>query len=131
MANPTLGVIPYAPKLVHAYLKSVLPGDVRVSTEVPAKRPAKLVTITSAPTGGGTNLALSPRRLIIQVYAATEMEAGELAETVCAHLRSARYVKGNGLRNVTVVGTPARFDDPDTDAPRFQLTADVTLRAVI
>jgi hypothetical protein len=121
--------IPYAPKVVRAYLKSVLDTDVRVTTEVPADRPAKLVTITTAPTGGGTNLVLQSRRLIIQVHAADEAVAGDLAETVCAHLRAAKYVQGNGLRNVTVVGTPARFDDPDDSTPRFQMTADVLLRA--
>lgn len=131
MAVPATGVMPYAPKVVRTYLASVLDSDVRVATEVPAKRPAKLVTITTAPTSGGNNLALSPRRLIIQVHHADEATAGELAETVFSHLKSAKFVQGNGLRNVTVVGTPARFDDPDDGTPRFQMTVDVLLRAVL
>lgn len=130
MSAPAAGVIPYAPKAVRDHLASVLGPDVRVATKVPAERPAKLVTITTAPTGGGTNLVLSPRRLIIQVYNADEQVAGELAETVFAHLKTAHFIKGNGLRNVTVVGTPARFDDPDDSTPRFQMTVDVLLRAV-
>lgn len=130
MSAPTSPVFPYAPKVVRSYLATALGSSVRVSTEVPAERPAKLVTITTAPTGGGNNLVLSPRRLIIQVYNANETVAGELAETVLSHLKSAPYVQGNGLRNVTVVGTPARFDDPDDSTPRFQMTVDVLLRAV-
>lgn len=127
---PALGVTPYAPKLVRDYLISVLGTDVRVATKTPAVRPAKLVMITTAQTNGGANLALSSRRLIIQVSNADEVVAGELAETVLAHLKSARYVQGNGLRNVSEVGTPARFDDPDDSTPRFQMTVDVLLRAV-
>ena len=122
---------PYAPKVVRDYLIAVLGADVRVSTDVPANRPANLVTITTAPTGGGNNLALSPRRLIIQVYNADEATAGELAELVFGYLRAAKNVPGNGIRDVSVVGTPARFDDPDDSTPRFQMTVDVLLRATL
>jgi hypothetical protein len=131
VSAPAVPVIPYAPRIVRDYLAAALGAGVRVATKVPATRPAKLVTITTAPTGSGNNLALSPRRLIIQCYNADEAVAGELAETVLAHLRSAAYEQGNGLRNVTVVGTPARFDDPDDDTPRFQMTVDVLLRASV
>lgn len=129
----TAAAIPYAPRVVREFLVDRLGAGVRVAFKVPASwgtptGPSKLVTITTAPTGDGKNLVLSPRRLIIQVYNADEIVAGELAETVCAELKSARYVQGNGLRNVTVVGTPARFDDPDTSTPRFQMTVDVLLR---
>jgi len=121
--------IPYAPKVVREYLASVLPADVRVATKVPANRPAKLVTITTVPTGDSNNLVLSPRRLIIQVWHADEETAGELAETVCAHMRNARFIPGNGIRNVTIVGTPGRFDAPNDPTPRFQMTVDVLLRS--
>jgi hypothetical protein len=128
---PSVGLFPYAPKVVRDYLSAQLGAGVRVATKVPAERPAKLVTITSAPTSAANNLALSPRRLIVQVHHADEATAGELAELVFGHLRAAQYVKGNGLRNVSVVGTPARFDDPDDDTPRFQMTVDVLLRASV
>lgn len=122
---------PYAPLVVIDYLRSRLGADVRVATNVPAARPAKLVTITTAPTGGGNNLVLSPRRCVIQVYCADEATAGELAEEVLGHLRAAKNVPGNGIRDVSVVGTPARFDDPDDSTPRFQMTVDVLLRATL
>lgn len=131
MSAPATGVIPYAPKVVRNYLATALGTGVRVATEVPANRPAKLVTITTTPTNGGSSLALSPRRLIIQCYHADEATAGELAEQVSGHLEAAKFVPGNGLRNVSVVGTPARFDDPDDSTPRFQMTVDVLLRAVL
>lgn len=130
MAAPATGVYPYAPKVVREYLKPLLGDDVTIATKVPATRPAKLVIISTVPTGGGTNVALSARRLIIHCYNADEAIAGQLTETVAAHLLSARYQQGNGLRNVTVVGTPARFDDPDDKTwIRFQMTVDVLLRA--
>ncbi len=120
----------YAPKVVRNYLVSVLPGDVRVATKVPANRPAKLVTITTAPTGDSDSLILSPRRLIIQCWGTDEDAVGELAETVFGHMRKAPYVTGNGIRKVTIVGTPARFDAPNDPAVRFQMTVDVLLRAL-
>jgi hypothetical protein len=102
-----------------------------MATEVPASRPAKLVTITTASTSGGTNLVLSRRWVIIQVYNASEAVAASLAETVYAHMQAAKFVPGNGLRDVVPVGTPARFDDPDDNTPRFQMTLEVLLRAVV
>lgn len=130
MTAPTTGTFRYAPKVVRDYLSAALGAGIRVATEVPASRPERLVTIQMVPTGDNGNLALSPRRLIIQVYSSTETSAGELAERVFSHLRAARTVPGNGLRDVSVVGTPARFDDPDLNTPRFQMTVDVLLRAV-
>ena len=120
----------YAPRVVRNYLISVLPSDVRVATKVPATRPAKLVTITTAPTGDNGNMVLSSRRLIIQVWMTDEDAAGDLAEMVFDRMRQARYIKGNGIRDVTVVGTPARFDAPDDPTARFQMTVDVLLRAL-
>ncbi|CKH13851.1 hypothetical protein PXH78_26955 [Mycolicibacterium smegmatis] len=125
------GVFPYAPKVVRTYLVDRLGADVRVATKVPANRPAKLVTITMVPAGDSGNLALSPRRLIIHCYSASEDEAGELAEMVFSHLRAARYVTGSGLRDVSILGTPALFPDPDDSTPRFQMTVDVLLRAAV
>jgi hypothetical protein len=130
MAAPSVGTIPYVAKVVRDYLISVLDSDVRVATYVPATRPAKLVTITTTPTGDVGNIALSPRRCIIHTHHADELTAGNLSEAVFGHLKAAKYLPGNGIRNVSVVGTPARFDDPDDATPRFQMTADVLLRAV-
>jgi hypothetical protein len=129
MTAPATGVYKYAPKVVRDYLTSVLDPAIRVATDVPANRPTLLVTISTASTSGGDNIALSPRRLIIHCYHPAEMAAGALAETVYAHMQAAKHQPGNGIRNVVPVGTPARFDDPDDSTPRFQMTLDVLLRA--
>lgn len=137
---PTTGVWAYAPKDVRDYLAGYTDGEdvyhpgvldptIKVATKVPANRPALLVTITTAPTNGGNNIALSPRRVIIHCYHPNEQAAGELAELIFAHMQAAKYTPGNGIRNVTVVGTPAKFNDPDDSTPRFQMTLDVLFRA--
>lgn len=128
---PAVGVWAYAPKVVRNYLVSVLDPAIRVATEVPANRPSLLVTITTAPTGGGDNIALSPRRVVIRCYHPNEAAAGELAELVFAHMKSAYCMPGNGIRDVVVVGTPALFPDPDDSTPRFQMTLDILLRATV
>jgi hypothetical protein len=122
-------VWPYAARVVRHYLISLLDSDIRVATEVPATRPAKLVTVTTASTSGGTNRALSRRWVIIQCYNAAETAAADLAEVVFSHMMAARDTPGNGIRDVVPVGTPARFDDPDDSTPRFQMTLEILLRA--
>ncbi|MCG7607088.1 hypothetical protein [Mycobacterium sp. CnD-18-1] len=121
-------MIPYAPKVVRNYLLTVLDDDVRVAWKVPANRPAKLVTIKMIPMGDSDNIVLSPRRLIISVWGSDEDVTGELAETVCAEMRKAKYIPGNGIRDVKIPGTPGRYDDPDDPSVRFQMTVDVLLR---
>lgn len=146
-APPGLGLYRYAPLVVRDYLVSVLGAGVRVCTDAPAQRPPLLVLITSASTADGTNIALSWRRLTLYCSATgaagtdpAEVQAGRLSETVFGHLKSVERLgrlRGvppaqqptRGIRALTVVGTPARNDDPDEDIPRFQLTVDVLLRA--
>lgn len=130
MPAPTR-VWPYAAKVVRNYLITKLDNDIRVATEVPANRPAKLVVITTASTSGGDNPILSKRWVIIQVYHAEEATAADLAETVFGHMLDAKYASGTGMRDVVVVGTPQRFDDPDDSTPRFQMTFEPLLRAVV
>jgi hypothetical protein len=135
-AAPPLGTVPYAPRVARDYLLPLLGDGVRVATEAPADRPPLLVLITSASTADGGNIVLSWRRLTIYCSATgaaggppAELQAGGLAEQVFGHMKAAERIPGNGLRAVTVVGTPARQDDPDDNIPRFQLTVDVLLRA--
>jgi hypothetical protein len=109
----------------------VLDPAIRVATDVPANRPGLLVTITTAPTNGPNNIALSPRRVVIRCYHPNEQAAGELAELVYAHMHSAQHTPGNGIRDVTDAGTPALFPDPDDSTPRFQMTLDILLRATV
>lgn len=120
---------PYIASVLQPYLKAQL-GGVRVATEVPATRPARLVTLTVVPAGSSEKPEfLSWRRVIVHCWDDTsESDAGRLAETVRSVLLNSRYEQ-IGIRKVVIVGEPGRFDDPDDGRPRFQLTADFMLRA--
>lgn len=134
MATPTVpdtGYFEYLPLVLKRYLDTRLPSDVVVATQVPSTVPARLVVLQSVSTSGGMNLALSERRCIIQCRDRTEILTGRLAEKVRGYLVDAIHLPGNGIRDVTVIGEPAMFPDPDdpSNAPRAQLTVDILLRA--
>lgn len=125
-------MFPYAPKVYRDYLRGHerMPGDVRVSGDVPTAIPARLVTIRSAPAGPTAKPRfLAWRRLILQCWAADEVTAGELAELVRDLVVQSVYAR-IGVHRVNVIGEPGRFDDPDhSGSSRFQMTADVLVRA--
>lgn len=119
---------PYIGTTLQAYLKASL-GGIRVALEVPASRPERLVTLTVVPAGSSDKPDyLSWRRVIVHCWDVDEPSAAGLAESVRALLLAARYEK-IGIRKVVIVGEPGKFNDPDDDAPRFQLTADFMLRS--
>ena len=129
---PDTGYYEYLPLVLKQYLDSRLPSDVVVATQVPKEIPPRLVTLLSVPSGGtGPSLALSQRRCIIQCRDRSEILTGRLAEKVRGYLVDAIRLPGNGIRDVTVIGEPATFLDPDdpSNAPRAQLTVDILLRA--
>lgn len=127
----TFPAFPYAPKVVIDYLKECVDPTWRIGTEVPADKPASLITITTVPTSSPVdNPVLSTRRLIIHCWNSDELYCGRMAERIRALLVSAPRSGAKWIRGVTVVGEPADFRDPDNLAlPRFQLTVDVLLRA--
>ncbi len=124
-------MFPYAPLVVRDYLAAKT--GIRVSGDVPTSRPARLITITSAPVGpeleGVKQRVLSKRRLIIQCWDTSEESAGELAEQVRDLLLQSPY-EHIGIRRVEINGEPAKRNEPETGSPRFQLTVDVLLRSV-
>ncbi len=128
---PDTGYFEYLPLVLRRYLVSRLPSDVVVATQVPATLPPRLVVLLSVPTNGDMNLALSSRRCIIECRDRTEILTGRLAEKVRGFLVDAMYVRGNGIRDVNVIGEPAIFTNPDdpSNTPRATLTVDVLLRA--
>src|SRR5437763_1371809 len=69
----------------------VAPLPVVIDTEVPADRPARLVTLFTAPTGGAQRLVLSTRRIICQVDNGSEFASGKLAEKVRALIVDSKY----------------------------------------
>lgn len=123
-------MFPYAPKVVRDYLAAQT--GIRVSGDVPTNRPNPLITVSSVPIGpeleGVKQRILSKRRLIIQCWNTSEVTAGELAEQVRDLLFQAPY-QHIGIRRVNIVGEPAKWNEPVTGSPRFQLTVDVLLRA--
>lgn len=121
---------PYVAQVVKDYLVDHLDPSVHVATKVPASKPDSLVTITTVPVRGPQNLVLSLRRLTLYCWNSDEQVAGDLAETVRQLMVDARANGAAWIRNVEIIGEPARVDDPDTGKPRFQLTVDVLLRAL-
>lgn len=123
-------MFPYAPKVIRDYLATKT--GIRVSGDVPANRPAQLITVTSVQIGaeleGVKQRILSKRRLIIQCWDTSEVAAGELAEQVRDLLLQAPY-EHIGVRRVEIVGEPAKRNEPETGSPRFQLTIDALIRA--
>lgn len=128
---PDTGYFEYLPLVLRNYLITRLPADVVVATQVPATLPPRLVVLLSAPTNGDMNLALSSRRCIIECRDRTETLTGRLAEKVRGFLVDAMYVRGNGIRDVNIIGEPAIFTNPDdpSNTVRATLTVDVVLRA--
>ncbi|PJE24733.1 MAG: hypothetical protein CK431_04335 [Mycobacterium sp.] len=119
----------YAPKIYRDYLRPLLDDDIRITGDVPATRPPRLVTVRlgTAP-GSRKPRLLAWRRLVFQMWDVDEMATGALAEQVRDLVVNSVYAR-IGARQVRVFGEPARLDDPDDRAPRFQMTADVLFRA--
>ena len=131
--QPMFGFFPYAAIVAREYLKTRIPSNYVVSTLVPNPRPAKLIAIRTANTSDPMvrNPALSKRRLIIWCYDTDEVSACTAAEMVRGYLYEAMFQRGSGIRDMTVIGEPMYYPDPDDPAktPRAQLTVDVLLRA--
>jgi hypothetical protein len=99
-----------------------------VDSEVPNPRPPRLVTLFMAPAAGAQSTVLSTRRIIAQIYEASEFVTGELAEKVRGLIVDSKY-RGLGIKHVKVIGEPAKFPTPG-EPWRWQFTSDVTIRAL-
>ena len=126
-------MLPYAPKVFRDYLDPLLDG-VRVSGDVPATVPAKLVTIRTVPAGATSKpRVFGWRRLVFRCrdtsdHINSESLSGQLAEQVRHHVVESPFA-GIGVRKIVMVGEPGRFDDPDDPKPWFQMTVDALFRA--
>lgn len=118
---------PLVSLVVKDYLDSKLSG-VTIRSEGPGER-MPLPFVRLRPAGGNdTNLAISERMLTIEVWAASDLQAGELAEKVHALLRAAPREGHRVIRKVTTVGAPAQSPDPDSRAPRYRMSLHLKLR---
>ncbi|AYD83872.1 tail terminator [Gordonia phage Getalong] len=125
-----LVVFPDVEAALVAYLKSRLMG-VKVSTQVPNPRVAKMVRVEAAG-GSGRGLAMSKRLLIVQCWDTKSPDAAALCERVAALVFAAQYDPAvPEIRGVTSVGEPASFPDPDTSLPRYQFSASLDVRGHI
>lgn len=109
-------------------LDGVSPVPCVVESEVPNPRPPRLLTVFTAPTAGPERLVLSTRRIICQLYEGSEFVTGQLAETARGLIVDSKY-RGIGIKHVRVIGEPAKYPTP-AEPYRWQLTADVTIRAL-
>ena len=127
--QPDTGYFEYGSLTVVSFLKSKLPPNVVVATQVPSPKPGRFVVVRSVPSGGVSNLVLSRRRFTISCYDSSEIRASRLAEMVRGYLFDGMYCRGSGFRDVTVIGEPAYYPDPtDLSTPRSQLTVDLLVR---
>ena len=131
MTAPSPVRFPLVAEVLIGFLNSDAPQadlNCAVASEVPNPRPARFVALFSAPAAGPQRLTLSTRRVIAQVYEQSEYATGQLAETVRAWIVESQY-RSIGIKDVKVIGEPARFPAPGTPY-RWQFTADVVVRAI-
>lgn len=98
-----------------------------VTSQVPNPRPDRYVVLFAVPVGGPQRLVLSTRRISAQCNDVDEFSTGTLTETVAALFVDAQY-QGLGIKQVKVIGQPARFPGPG-QPNRWQVTADFLIRA--
>lgn len=114
---------PDVEKAFVAYLSGVLTP--RVSTRVPASRPASFVRVQVV--GGDVlNVALDAPRLLFECWAADQGAAWTLARQAWGHVSETRAQWVGGVFvNAITLSRPVNFPDPDTASPRYQFTADL------
>ncbi|OYN80421.1 hypothetical protein [Mycolicibacterium sphagni] len=126
-----MDIFPVIQKSMIDYLltRSEIEG-VEVFPRIPAApRPGRFVVISTAPATGNPKPVLSTRRIIAECWAPKPFQAGQLAETVRGLICDSKY-HHIGVRRVNVIGEPGDFPHPTiTDQVRWQVTADLLIRA--
>lgn len=118
-------------EIVTNYLYDRLADTTSVSTRVPAPRPNRFVTVRAVG-GGDRNIVLSSRMVIFQCWDNDENHARRLAERSFAILKAAqRDPSESRIRQVTTIGVPQSFPDPDSSMPRYQFTLQFDIRGHI
>lgn len=99
-----------------------------VEGEVPNPRPDRLVALFTVPGSGAQSPVLSTRRVVAQMFEASMFVTGNLSEKVRGLIVDSKF-RQIGIKHVKVIGEPAHFPTPG-EPWRWQMTADVTLRAL-
>lgn len=116
--------------LVITWLAGKLGSGVGISTQISNPRPAKLCRVRR--TGGFRNdLIADSAQLTFECWGPDEATAFDICRLARAHLEAAagEFVDGVWVLRVTEVGGPSNFPDPESDSPRYQYTAVLTVRA--
>jgi hypothetical protein len=115
---------------VIAWLKPLI-APVKASTEVPSTRPTEFVKV-SLTGGSDPNLVTEWSQLTFECWAADSVRALQICRSLKAHLKAmaGETVNGVFVRKVRTVGNPTDFDDPATNLPRYQYTAELNCRFV-
>jgi hypothetical protein len=118
--------LPDVEALAVAFLKTVV-APVKVATKVPSTRPASCVRVYR--TGGSAvNRILEEAQITVDAWAATEVEAFELA----SDCREALLNKASQMplvRGASEVGGLHFNPDPGTNTPRYRFTVGLMVRA--
>jgi len=128
-------LFPDATTAVIGALNAQLPAlgftGVPVRSRVPAARPARFVLVFR--TGGPrVNVVTDAAQLTIEAWAASDVEAHDLAQAARAILNS---LQGTVTGGVTVYGIaelagPGYLPDPDSEQSRYTWSASVNVRGV-
>ncbi len=114
---------PDAEATVRAYLKTVMPGTVKIATRVPNPRPASWLRIMR--TGGAReNRFVDRPQLTLEGWGPDEDSASKILEDARTWLLAA----GGQIFGVEEVGGPANLPDPTTAQIRYTMTLWVRIR---
>jgi hypothetical protein len=127
MAAPAVR-FPDATLLATAYLRPLMSG-VHVGATVPQARPVEMVLLRRLG-GPRRNPLVDDARLDVQVWAADDPRAAELAETARYHLaRICEYVPE--VRVSAEESGPTMIPDPPSDVPRVLMTVVLSVRGAV
>lgn len=104
---------------------------VHVASRIPNPRPVSLVRVFWA--GNNRNRPLDAATLVLDCWAATETGAADLARLVAGLVEAmpGETVAGHYVYHAELVGGPVNLPDPDSDNPRYSVTARLWLRGVV
>ncbi len=111
-----------------AAVKSLVPSDVRVATKVPNPRPKKFVRISRIG-GSRTNPVTDQATLLFECWAATDVDAEELANLVSDSLPSVigHWFDGSFVRHWRLTFGPVDHPDESGQA-RFQFQGELLIK---
>lgn len=129
MTNEVI-VCPDAEALAITWLTGKLGAGVGISTQIPNPRPEKLCRVRR--TGGFRSQfpIADSAQLTFECWGPDEATAFSICSLARAHLEAAagQFIDGVWVLRVAEVGGPSNFPDPESDTPRYQYTALLTVR---